>query len=324
VKTVIFALVFALAVSWLTVPWVRLLAIRCGVVDKPGERRMHPDAMPRWGGIAIWLGVIGGVLGAALIGAFGGWFEITPSVAALLGAATLVAAVGLLDDKYDLSAVHQAGAVLLAAILVAQFGVRIDWFTNPLTRHAEQIPALLVVPITAIWLFAVTKTVDLIDGLDGLAAGVCAIASLALVAMALLMPIPHVTQPVAVVCAALTGASLGFLRLNYPPAKIIMGTVGAQFMGFIIAGSAIIGAFKMAAAFAILVPILALGVPIFDAVFAVARRAAAGRPIYMPDRGHIHHRLIDAGLTTNQAILVIYAATFLLSAGALVMVLAVR
>lgn len=95
-------------------------------------------------------------------------------------------------------------------------------------------------------------------------------------------------------------------------------------MGFLIAGAAVIGAFKMAAALAVIVPILALGVPLFDAAFAVARRAASGRPIYMPDRGHLHHRLLDAGLTVNQAVLVIYAATFLLSAGALAVVLAVR
>jgi len=323
-KTIVFALVFSLAVSWLTVPWVRRLAVRCGVVDKPGERRMHREPMPRWGGIAIWLGVMAGVAAAAVTGLLGGWFSVTSHVVALLGGATLVAIVGLLDDRYDLSAAAQAGAVLLAAVLVAHFGVKIDWFTNPLTGRAEQVPALAVIPVTALWLFFVTKTVDLIDGLDGLAAGVCAIASLALVAMSLLMPIPHVTQPVAVVCAAVAGASMGFLRMNYPPAKIIMGTVGAQFMGFIIAGAAVIGAFKMAAAFAIIVPIFALGVPIFDALFAVVRRAASGQKIYAPDRGHIHHRLIDAGLTTSQAVLIIYAATLVLSVGALVIATAVR
>lgn len=323
-KTIVLALLFSLAISWLTIPWVRTLAIRFGVTDQPGERRMHRQPMPRWGGIAIWLGAMGGVAAAAVAGAFGGWFSITTHVAALLAGGTVVAIVGLADDRYDLSAAIQAGGVLLAAVLVAQFGVKIDWFTNPLTGRAEQVPALAVVPVTALWMFFVTKTVDLIDGLDGLAAGVCAIASLALVAMALLIPIPGVTQPVAVVCAAVAGASIGFLRMNYPPAKIIMGTVGAQFMGFIIAGSAVIGAFKMAAAMAIIVPIFALGVPIFDAVFAVVRRAASGRPIHAPDRGHIHHRLLDAGLTTNQAILVIYAATLLLSAGALAVAFAVR
>lgn len=322
-KTVVLSLAVALVVSWLATPWVRKLAIRMGVVDQPGGRRIHQQPTPRWGGIAIWLGVMAAVGASVAVGAMGGWFHLNAQVAALLGGATLVAVVGLLDDKLELSALWQAAALLAASLLVAQW-VRIDSITNPLSRHSIPVVAWLGVPLTAIWLFGVTKTIDLVDGLDGLASGVCAIASLALVAMALLMPIPHVTQPVAVVCAAVAGGSLGFLRFNYPPAKIFMGTVGAQFMGFLIAGAAVIGAFKMAAALAVIVPILALGVPLFDAAFAVARRAASGRPIYMPDRGHLHHRLLDAGLTVNQAVLVIYAATFLLSAGALAVVLAVR
>jgi len=204
------------------------------------------------------------------------------------------------------------------AFAVSQFGVRINYVTNP--AGGLFYLGWAAVPATVVWLFGVTKTIDLIDGLDGLAAGVCAIASCALAVLAILMN----THSVAIVCAAVTGASLGFLRYNYPPASIFMGTVGAQFMGFVIAGAAVIGAFKVAAAFAVLVPILALGVPLFDAVFAVARRAANGQPVYMPDRGHIHHRLLDAGLTQSQVILVIYCATVVLSAGALFIVSMVR
>ncbi len=322
-KTVALSLFVATVVSWLATPWVRALALRVGVVDQPGGRRIHQHPTPRWGGIAIWLGVMAAIAASTAVGAMGGWFHLNAQVVALLGAATLVAAVGLLDDKFELSALWQAAALLAVSVLVAQW-MRIDSVTNPFTRQSIPVAAWLGVPLTAMWLFGVTKTIDLVDGLDGLASGVCAIASMALVVMALLMPIPHVTQPVAVVCAAVAGASVGFLRYNYPPARIFMGTVGAQFMGFVIAGAAVIGAFKMAAALAVIVPILALGVPLFDAAFAVARRAASGKPIYMPDRGHLHHRLLDAGLTVNQAILVIYAATFVLSAGALLVVMVLR
>jgi len=318
-KTALFAFCVAFLIAlWLT-PRVRDLALRRGVVDQPGGRRIHDRPVPRWGGIAIWLGVVLAVALAAL----GDWLVagnrfLTPQLIALLAGASAVAVLGMVDDRLELSARWQALGLIAVAFAVSQFGVRINYVTNP--AGGLFYLGWAAVPATVVWLFGVTKTIDLIDGLDGLAAGVCAIASCALAALAILMN----THSVAIVCAAVTGASLGFLRYNYPPASIFMGTVGAQFMGFVIAGAAVIGAFKVAAAFAVLVPILALGVPLFDAVFAVARRAANGQPVYMPDRGHIHHRLLDAGLTQSQVILVIYCATVVLSAGALFIVSMVR
>ncbi len=318
-KTALFAFGVAFLIALWATPRVRELALRAGVVDHPGGRRIHDRPVPRWGGIAIWLGVVLAVALAAL----GDWLVagnkvLTPQLVALLAGASVVAVLGMVDDRFELSAKWQALGLVAVAVAVSQFGVRINYVTNP--SGGLFYLGWAAVPATVVWLFGVTKTIDLIDGLDGLAAGVCAIASCALAVLAILMN----THSVAIVCAAVTGASLGFLRYNYPPASVFMGTVGAQFMGFVIAGAAVIGAFKVAAAFAVLVPILALGVPLFDAVFAVARRAANGQPVYLPDRGHIHHRLLDAGLTQSQVILVIYCATVVLSAGALFIVSMVR
>lgn len=318
-ELVIIALFVALGVTWMVTPGVCAFAVRMGVMDQPGARRVHTQPTPRWGGLAIWLGVTAGVVVVALVARLmDGGAVFTRSVWALLGGATLVAAVGMLDDKYNLSAVWQAVALMVIAFLVTRLGVRIDFITNPFHGSDMLHLGALAVPATIVWLFGVTKTIDLVDGLDGLAAGVCAIISLVLVIMATIM---H-TLGIAVICAAVTGASLGFLRYNYPPAKIFMGTVGAQFMGFLIAGAAVVGAIKVAAI--VMLVVLALGVPLGDAFFAVARRAANGKAVYLPDRGHIHHRLLDAGLTQSQAIMVIYALTAVLSTAALVIFIAVK
>lgn len=315
------AFLTALAVSWVSIPLAYKLAVRYGVIVHPDARRVHAEPTPLWGGIAIWLGVVAGIACAEV-------YEIvtnspsviTPQVWILLTAATVVAVIGMLDDKYQLSAAWQALALVGISLVVALLGIRIDFVTN-IFGESQILPlGAWAVPVTVIWLFGATKTVDLVDGLDGLCAGVCAIASCALAIMALALG----SLSVAAVCAAVTGASLGFLRFNFPPARIFMGTIGSQFMGFIIAGAAVIGAFKVAAAVAFLVPIFALGVPIFDAIFAVIRRALKGAPLHQADKGHIHHRLLDLGLNQRQAILVLYAATFLLSAAALVIFSTVR
>lgn len=315
------AFLTALAVSWVSIPLAYKLAVRHGVIVHPDARRVHAEPTPLWGGIAIWLGVIGGIACAEIYEVVtNSPSVITPQVWVLLTAATVVAAIGMLDDKYQLSAAWQALALVGISLVVAFLGVRIDFVTN-IFGESQILPlGAWAVPVTVIWLFGATKTVDLVDGLDGLCAGVCAIASCALAIMALTLG----SLSVAAVCAAVTGASLGFLRYNFPPARIFMGTIGSQFMGFVIAGAAVIGAFKVAAAVAFLVPILALGVPIFDAVFAVIRRALKGAPLHQADKGHIHHRLLDLGLNQRQAILVLYAATFLLSATALVIFSTVR
>jgi UDP-GlcNAc:undecaprenyl-phosphate GlcNAc-1-phosphate transferase len=240
----------------------------------------------------------------------------------VLVGATVVALVGALDDKFNLSPVLQIAGIVAGAAILIRFGVEIKHVTRPF--NAPQLIWLnaLAIPITIAWVFGVTKTIDLIDGMDGLASGVCAIAATTLLLMAVQAQgreagLAGSFQNVAILAGALIGASLGFLKHNYPPAKIFMGTVGSQFMGFVLASISILGAFKVAALVAVAVPVVALGVPILDAAFVVVRRFIERRPLHLADKSHVHHRLLERGLSHSQVVLVIYALSIVLSAVAL-------
>lgn len=318
------AFVVALAVTTLTTPWVMRLAARCGAMAVPRDRDVHEAPTPRWGGMAIYAGAVVAIIAAVSYrhwrtdGA-NGW---NLQLLGLLLGATFIAVVGVVDDLLDLRPVWQLAAIAAAGTILIAFGVRIEGVTNPLSGlHAGPtdtepsrwvaLPFPVSVGATLFWVLLVTKTVDAIDGLDGLAAGVCAISS---VTLALLATTSH--QPggpaMGLVTAALAGACVGFLRLNFHPAKVFMSTVGAQFLGLMLAGASIVGPFKAAAAVSVLVPLLVLGVPIFDYGVVIVKRLRQGAPIMRADRRHFHHRLLDRGLTHRQAVYVIYAVTFTL------------
>ena len=238
--------------------------------------------------------------------------------AGVLLAAALVAVFGTLDDKYDLPALAQTGALVAAGVILVLFGVRIEGITNPFYSPAHPLshgydprswyafPYWFSAFGTVLWVFVVAKTVDFIDGLDGLAAGVCAICATTLA----LMSAQGGQYEVTIIAAALVGCCLGFLRYNYNPAKIIMGTVGAQFLGFVLAAIAIIGTLKLPATLSVALPILVLGLPIFDAVRVVIQRARNKSSLYLPDKtSHIHHLLINRGLSQRRAVWIIYGLT---------------
>lgn len=331
-KTAILGFVLALASSYFLTPLVIKLATRFNVIDHPSARRVHDKPTPRWGGLAIYIGFVVAVVLTALAHVIIAKTQGIPPQASfnapilgvLLGG-TVVALFGLLDDKFDLSPVFQIAAITAGGAVLLLFGVRIAYVNIPFGDGITL--GWLAVPITLIWIFAVTKTVDLMDGLDGLAAGICAIASATLLVMTFRSvdtewALAHsglvssfVT--VRILSASLLGASLGFLRFNYPPAKIFMGTIGAQFMGFTIATASIVGAFKVAALVAIAVPLLVLAVPILDTAWVVVKRAASRRPVMEADKSHVHHRLLERGLTQRQTIWVIYVLTAALSTAGL-------
>ncbi|MCW5932837.1 MAG: undecaprenyl/decaprenyl-phosphate alpha-N-acetylglucosaminyl 1-phosphate transferase [Fimbriimonadia bacterium] len=327
-KTITAVFLIALVVTYLLTPWVRQLAMRKGVMDIPDKRRVHTDPIPRWGGLAIYVGVmVACLLGLArlylLADSLPVFIERAMPLIGLLVTGTLVTAVGMLDDKYQFSAVIQLGTLLFAGFIVQVFGVQIEGINNPFGGDSSSRYAAsrwvqfgwMAIPITAIWIFVITKTMDTIDGLDGLAAGVSAIAGLALALMALQaadmndQPYPH--WLIAIAAAAITGAAAGFLRYNFNPAKIFMGTGGAQFLGFMLAGLSILGTFKAATAFAIVVPVLVFGLPILDAVTVVIRRLLSKQPIYQADKRHIHHKLIELGLTHKQTVLLLYGVALI-------------
>ena len=234
-------------------------------------------------------------------------------------ATTFIAITSLIDDFKDLSAKWQALAIIVAALILVKFGVRIEGITNPFgvgssTWH-ELTPAISVA-LTVIWVFTVTKTVDAIDGVDGLASGVCAISAATLALMATMLR-SHDGPTLALLAAAVMGACLGFLRHNYYPAKIIMGTIGAQVLGLALAAISIMGAFKAAAAVSVLVPVLVLGVPIFDYAHVLTRRLMDGAKLTAADKRHLHHRLLALGWSQKQVVWFIYSMTMLLCITAL-------
>jgi UDP-GlcNAc:undecaprenyl-phosphate/decaprenyl-phosphate GlcNAc-1-phosphate transferase len=304
--------------TMLVTPLVKKLARQAGVVRYPRERDAHTEPTPLWGGVAMVVGffvaflVIRLVLGGALPQVHGAghgprpFFGVPPHpiLGTLVGAA-LVAFIGLLDDRIDLSPKLQILGLLLGGFVAAALGARIDGMTNPLTGGYLQLPMWLSVLGTMAWAFLATKTFDFLDGLDGLAAGTCAIAAMTMGLMAALQR--EVT--VALLAAALVGACLGFLRHNYNPASIFMGTVGSYFLGFLLAMLAVTGAFKIPAAISVVVPIFVMGVPIFDALYVVGRRVVEKRAPTAADKTHIHHRLTQSGLSVRKAVWAIYGLT---------------
>ncbi len=314
----LFAFVMALAISFVVTPWVRNLAIRLRVMVHPGGRRVHTRPMPLWGGIAIFAGYMLTCL--ALMKVVGVRPGIWVPMLGVLVSGAVVFTMGLLDDMKELSAAVQTGIIVGAALILMTFGVRIQYLSSPFGHvHMLILGGVASWIITLCWIFAVTKTIDFMDGLDGLAAGIGAIAAGVLAIMSFYDASRHPDQTlVALMAAALCGACVGFLRYNFNPAKIFMGTGGSQFIGFTLAAISIIGAFKATAAIAIALPILVFGVPIFDGVFVMVRRFIKRQPIYVADKSHLHHRLLKRGFSHKQAVIVIYGICFVCSAAFLV------
>ena len=307
----IFAFALSLLIAYLLTPWVRKSAIKLNIMVHPGGRRVHTRPMPLWGGIAIYAGF---AVSALLLMHFTAQKPACnlPIIGVVVAGALLVT-VGLVDDMKELSAKAQAGMIILSALLLMTFGVRIQFLTNPFGGNMILLPPVISWILTLSWIFAVTKTIDFMDGLDGLAAGIGAIASGVLAIMAYYSNQPHV----ALMAAALCGACIGFLRFNFNPAKIFMGTGGSQFIGFALGAISVIGAFKVAAAMAIALPVLVFGVPIFDAAFVIIKRLSNGQPLYIADKSHLHHRLMQKGLSHKQAVYVIWGISILLGIAAL-------
>jgi UDP-GlcNAc:undecaprenyl-phosphate GlcNAc-1-phosphate transferase len=316
--------VIAILVSSLLTPYVRNLAIRKGAVDDPkaDDRRVHKEPTPRWGGLAIYAGILIALL-AVLPFAYPNTPAFPPYLIGMLVIAALLVVVGALDDLYQYKAKIQALMLLLAGVLVQFFynplgRVQIATLGIPVELFGSHYVALAAfsIPLTAFYIFVVTKTMDTIDGVDGLAAGIAAISAGTLMLIATYSGQPRV----AIVAAAIGGSALGFLRHNYNPAKIFMGTGGAYVLGFMLATISIVGALKTAAAFSLFIPVLVFGVPIMDAFIVIIRRLLSGQPITQADKRHVHHALLGRGFSQKQTVWVLYAAAAALCAVALFVV----
>ena len=310
IGTIIAAFAIAAVLSYFFTPPVKNFAHKVGAIDVPKDaRRMHKKPIPRLGGLAIY----GGFLCSILI--FGQLDETMLCV--LLGAAIIVA-LGIFDDVLALGAkLKFVVQIVAAAIPVCIGNLQIGLFTNlnPLSDTPFVHLGILAVPVTIIWIVGITNAVNLIDGLDGLAVGVSSIAAITMLAVALLTG----NMPIAITMAALAGACIGFMPYNLNPAKIFMGDTGSTFLGYMLATVSIMGLFKFYAVISFAVPFLILGLPIFDTANAIIRRVAAGRSPMSPDRGHVHHKLIDMGFNQKQAVAILYAISATLGLTAVVL-----
>lgn len=311
----------ALVVSFLLTPFAKRIAVRVGAIDKPDSRKVHNAPIPRLGGIAIIAGfIISIVIGITTLsfkptGPDGLFADSTQFMGFCLGLAAIII-TGILDDIYCLSPKVKILVQSAAAFCISISGTRIQVVSNPFSVNGVSIlPDWFSYVLTIMWLIGITNAINLIDGLDGLAAGITTISSLSIFIVSVLLG----RWETAVFTAALAGAILGFLPYNFNPAKIFMGDTGATFLGFTLGVISIPGTLKSFTAIAVAVPILALGLPLFDTIFAIVRRARAGKPIMSPDREHLHHRLIDIGLSQKQTVVIMYILSALLGLCAVVL-----
>lgn len=292
------AFVMAFLISFFTTPLAKKIAFKVGAIAQPRKRDMHSKPMPRMGGIAIVAGFMITLLFVIRYMTILDWKQI---IGIFVGG-FIIFLLGFFDDIYDLNAKLKFLVQILAAGIVTFCGVRVHFISIPFIGDNPMFLSALSIPVTIIWIVGVTNAVNLIDGLDGLAAGVSSIASLSLMVLSI-----HSGYPIAVLLTAtLAGSCLGFLPYNFSPASIFMGDTGSTFLGFILSVTSILGLLKGYTLATIFIAVLILGLPIFDTAFAIVRRALSGKPIMSPDRGHLHHRLVDKGYSHKGAVIILY------------------
>jgi UDP-GlcNAc:undecaprenyl-phosphate GlcNAc-1-phosphate transferase len=311
----------ALVVTLTTVPAAKRIAVRLDAIDYPDARRINTEPIPRMGGIAIFAGIVAAVAVQQIGSTWFSWPELlVPHHTIdlnypLLGlAAVVVFVTGLIDDVRSLKPAQKFAGQLVAACIAAAAGLLIGNITNPFGVD-DLVLGWVAYPITVIYLVSFTNVINLIDGLDGLAAGITAIAASTLFIITLAMG----RSDAAMLAVILVGACLGFLRYNFHPASVFMGDSGSNLLGFLLGVVGLLGVTRTAAVTTLVVPLIVAGVPIIDTFAAIVRRRRNHVGITHADKGHIQHRLIKQGFDQRQVALLIYAWSIFLSAGAVVM-----
>ncbi len=296
------AFIAAAAIAWLLVPYVEKLAFRVGAIDYPKERSLHDRPMPRLSGLAILAGVeVAGWI----------WLPGDGESRAIMIGGVAIAAVGVLDDIYDLPALPKLVGQIGASLIPVLAGVRVESLTLPFLGGFELHG--WGYPLTVLGIVAVVNVINFLDGVDGLAAGVCVIAAVTLATIAL-----SLERNEAGVLAALTaGAALGFLRHGFPPASSFMGDTGSNLLGYLLATASVQGALKTNAVVALAFPLMVLAVPVLDTGFVVAKRLKYRQPIYQADSWHFHHRMANKGFSQRRTVAFLYAWTTVMAALAL-------
>jgi UDP-GlcNAc:undecaprenyl-phosphate GlcNAc-1-phosphate transferase len=304
------AFIIAAGVVLITTPLVRQLGLQSGRVDMPGGRKVHQRPMVRLGGVSIFLGTLVALLAVWITGGFinSSGQPLAPPEEFQIWGVTLGGLafflIGLADDLIGLSPISRLIMQSAVAAIAWQAGVSISFLTIPFYGLVS-LPDLVSLPITVIWLVGMANAINWIDGLDGLAAGVSGIAATIMLVVCLFMDQPAA----ALIAAALAGGALGFLRYNFNPANIFMGDGGAYFMGFTLAAVGVIGLVKTVTTAAVLLPYLILAVPILDMSAVILDRLRSGKSPFVADKRHLHHRLLNAGLSHRVTVVFIYILT---------------
>ncbi len=299
----------ATLISILITPLIIRLAQYKGIMDRPNVRKIHVSAIPRIGGVAIFFSMFAAILPVLALNnrISEAFWDIQPQFLALFAASGIVFLVGLIDDVYDLGAWVKLGAQIVAAIVVCAWGNRMDEFE--ITKNFTLELGWVSWPLTILWIVGITNAVNLIDGLDGLAAGLSVITCGVITVFAIRLEL----VVLAVIMLALLGSLTGFLVFNFNPAKIFMGDCGSMFLGFILASSSVMCVAKTATLVGLALAVLALGIPIFDTLFSMLRRAMERRSLFAPDQNHIHHRLLQMGFGQRRSVMVIYLMAIVIS-----------
>jgi UDP-GlcNAc:undecaprenyl-phosphate GlcNAc-1-phosphate transferase len=300
----VYALIMAAVVAFALTPVAMRVAWRAGVVDRPGGRRIHDRPIPLLGGVAIML---------AILVAVAPNLDVDRRYASILLGAVLICALGVVDDRFGVPPLPKLLGQAACAAIPVLAGMTIDGVTIPLIEPSSVSFGPLAYPLTIVFIVAIANVVNLADGMDGLAAGVCAISALTLAVLALSLG----RISAAVLAAAIAGACLGFLPWNFNPARVFMGDSGSLVLGFLLACVAVQGVMKTAATLALVFPLVVLLVPILDTSFVILKRVRAGQPISTADRSHFHHRLLRAGYSQRRAVLLLYVWSGVMAAFAL-------
>lgn len=292
----ILAMVIALVISLITMPFLMKLSHKLEFTDKPNKRKQHKAPTPLCGGIALYIGF------------FVSYFifvrdDMKQQITIFIGS-TLIVLIGLVDDYYktkgkEFPILPRLIIQLLAAVLVFNAGILFKGFTNPFTSQFIELSRTIQFILTITWIFGVTTVINWSDGKDGLAGGLSMISAMTFFVAALIL---DQQDPSALVSIILVGSIIGFLYYNKYPAKVFMGDSGANFLGFILSITALDGAFKQATVMSLFIPILALAVPIFDNLFVIFKRFSEGKPVYQADRSQIHFRLEEKGFSPKQIV----------------------
>jgi len=298
----IIGFIVALALALLLTPLVKKFAVKIGAVDVPNARKVHTRIMPRLGGLGIYLAFVLGLI--AVLPFLPD--SLSPRDAnfmkAFLIGGSMIVLIGALDDRFELSAkVKFLAQIAAACVVVFGFNITVDFVNIPFQDRYSALESWVSIPLTIFWIVGVTNAINLIDGLDGLAAGVSGIAIGTISVMAFLMG----NTTVALLCLLLLGGIIGFLFFNFHPAKIFMGDTGSLFLGFCLAMLSLLG-FKQIAIVSFITPLIIIGVPLSDTFFAIVRRKIQKKPIFAPDKGHLHHCLRELGFSHRQTVLIIY------------------